>query len=52
MRARWFERLRAAGILVKNLHGWHPLLEHCLRITVGTPAENDAAASRALKAIR
>ena len=39
---RWFEALRAAGILVKNRHGVHPLLEHCLRITVGTPAENDA----------
>ena len=39
---RWFAGLRLAGILVKNLHGWHPLLEHCLRITVGTPAENDA----------
>ena len=37
-----FAALRAAGILVKNLHGWHPLLAHCLRITVGTPAENDA----------
>ena len=39
---RWFEHLRQQGILVKNLHGWHPSLEHCLRITVGTPAENDA----------
>ena len=39
---RAFAGLRAAGILVKSLHGWHPLLEHCLRITVGTPAENDA----------
>jgi histidinol dehydrogenase len=39
---RWFEALRRAGILVKNLHGWHPSLAHCLRITVGTPAENDA----------
>jgi histidinol-phosphate aminotransferase len=39
---RRFEALRAAGILVKNRHGVHPLLEHCLRITVGTPAENDA----------
>jgi len=37
-----FAALRAAGILVKNLHGWHPLLAQCLRITVGTPAENDA----------
>src|SRR2546423_917754 len=38
----WSRRLRDAGILVKNLHGWHPLLADCLRITVGTPAENDA----------
>jgi len=27
---------------VKNVDGWHPLLAGCLRITVGTPAENDA----------
>ena len=39
---RAYESLRRAGILVKNLHGAHPLLAHCLRITVGTPAENDA----------
>ena len=38
----WFATLREGGILVKNLHGSHPLLENCLRITVGTPAENDA----------
>jgi histidinol-phosphate aminotransferase len=37
-----FAALRAAGILVKNLHGWHPLLAQCLRVTIGTPAENDA----------
>lgn len=34
--------LRAAGILVKNLHGQHPLLANCLRMTIGTPEENDA----------
>jgi histidinol-phosphate aminotransferase len=39
---RWFDALRAAGILVKNLHGAHPSLAHCLRVTVGAPAENDA----------
>ena len=38
---RWFEGLKARHILVKNLHGWHPLLDQCLRITVGTPTEND-----------
>jgi histidinol-phosphate aminotransferase len=48
---RWFDGLRRARILVKNLHGTHPLLEHCLRITVGTPAENDALVA-ALKALR
>jgi histidinol-phosphate aminotransferase len=44
-----FGRLRAAGILVKNLHGSHPALAQCLRITVGTPAENHALIA-ALKA--
>jgi len=38
---RVFEGLRARRILVKNLHGWHPLTANCLRITVGTPTEND-----------
>jgi histidinol-phosphate aminotransferase len=37
-----FAALREAGIVVKNLDGWHPLLADCLRITVGLPAENDA----------
>ena len=37
-----FGALRAAGILVKNVSGFHRLLADCLRITVGTPAENDA----------
>ncbi|MGK2940603.1 MAG: histidinol-phosphate transaminase [Immundisolibacter sp.] len=34
--------LREAGILVKNVHGSHPLLAECLRLTVGTVAENRA----------
>ena len=37
----WFSALRDAGILVKNLHGFHPLTSQCLRITVGARAEND-----------
>jgi histidinol-phosphate aminotransferase len=36
-----FEGLKARRILVKNLDGWHPLLANCLRMTVGTPREND-----------
>jgi len=35
-----FEALKGRGILVRNLHGSHPLLAHCLRLTVGTPDEN------------
>ena len=38
---RLFDGLKARRILVKNLDGWHPLLTNCLRITVGTPGEND-----------
>jgi histidinol-phosphate aminotransferase len=37
-----FDDLRRAGILVKNMHGTHPSLANCLRITVGTASENDA----------
>jgi len=35
-----FEALRERGILVRTFHGTHPLLTHCLRLTVGTPDEN------------
>ena len=35
-----FEALKARGILVRSLHGSHPLLANCLRLTVGTPDEN------------
>ncbi|HEX6795171.1 MAG TPA: histidinol-phosphate transaminase [Casimicrobiaceae bacterium] len=37
-----FTALLAAKILVKNLHGSHPLLAQCLRITIGTPDQNEA----------
>jgi len=48
---RAFERLRQRGILVRNFHGSHPLLEHCLRLTVGTPGENDRLVEALLPAI-
>ena len=35
-----FESLKARGVLVKNVSKMHPLLSNCLRITVGTAAEN------------
>lgn len=30
------------NILIKKLHGSHPLLENCLRVTIGTAEENKA----------
>ncbi len=36
-----FEGLKQRGILVKKLHGSHPALNDCLRVTVGTQAENE-----------
>lgn len=35
-----FEALRTRKVLVKNVSKMHPLLARCLRLTVGTPAEN------------
>ncbi len=37
-----FAGLKARGILIKNMHGAHPLLSNCLRITIGTEDENSA----------
>jgi histidinol-phosphate aminotransferase len=39
---RVFEALKRRGILVKKMAGADPMLADCLRVTVGTPAENDA----------
>ena len=38
---RVFNALKAKHILVKNVSKMHPVLHHCLRITVGTSTEND-----------
>ncbi len=35
-----FEGLKQRGVLIKNLNGGHPALADCLRVTVGTPEEN------------
>ena len=37
-----FECLKKQGILIKNLHPAGALLQQCLRLTVGTPAQNEA----------
>jgi histidinol-phosphate aminotransferase len=43
--ARTFAGLRERRVLVKNVSALHPLLANCLRITVGTPQENDTMLS-------
>lgn len=37
---RTFAGMKAAGVLVKNVSTMHTVLNQCLRLTVGTPAEN------------
>ena len=37
-----FNTLKENRILIKKLHGTHPLLEQCVRITIGSPEQNDA----------
>jgi histidinol-phosphate aminotransferase len=37
---RAFNGMKARGVLVKNVSKMHPLLAGCLRLTVGTAAEN------------
>lgn len=37
-----FDTLKANRILIKKLHGAHPLLNQCVRITIGSPEQNDA----------
>lgn len=42
-----FQSLLNGGVLIKNLNHSHPALAGCLRVTIGTPEEND----RFLKAL-
>ena len=35
-----FEGMRRRGVLIKNLHTGVPLLDGCVRLTIGTPEEN------------
>ncbi len=52
---RVFTSIKASGVLIKNLSAGHPLLQGCLRVTVGKPEENarfTAALERALATVR
>lgn len=37
-----FEAMKNGGVLVKNFSGGHPMLDNCLRLTIGSPEENRA----------
>jgi histidinol-phosphate aminotransferase len=37
-----YDALKQRGILIKNLHGSHPLLDNCLRVNVGTEQETQS----------
>ncbi len=47
--ARTFAGMKSRRVLVKHIAPLHPLLANCLRLTVGTPEENDLMVA-ALKA--
>ena len=38
--AKTFDGMKARGVLIKNVSKMHPLLNNCLRLTVGTADEN------------
>jgi histidinol-phosphate aminotransferase len=44
--------LRDAGVLIKDLSGAHALLSDCLRVTVGTPEENQVFLTALAQALR
>lgn len=46
-----FEALKKNNVLIKCLDGAHPLLKDCLRLTVGTPAENQVMLEALEKAL-
>ncbi len=47
-----FNGLKQRGVLIKNLNGGHPMLNDCLRVTVGTPDENERFISALLESLR
>ncbi len=38
--AQVYQQLLEAGILIRKLHGNHPQLDNCLRVSIGTESEN------------
>jgi len=49
---RVFEAMKRQGVLVKDFSGGHPLMDNCLRLTIGTPDENRTMAEALKEALR
>ena len=49
---RVFEGMKRQGVLVKDFSGGHPLLDSCLRLTIGTPDENRTMVAALKEALR
>jgi histidinol-phosphate aminotransferase len=49
---RVFDSLKAQGVLVKDFSGGHPLMENCLRLTIGTSEENRILLSALRESLR
>jgi histidinol-phosphate aminotransferase len=47
-----FESIKQSGVLIKNMKADSGLLKNCLRVTVGTPEENEAFMSALMKAMK
>jgi len=46
-----FESIKQSGVLIKNMKADSGLLSNCLRVTVGTPEENEAFVTALIKAL-
>ncbi|HTP62280.1 MAG TPA: histidinol-phosphate transaminase [Burkholderiales bacterium] len=49
---RVFEDMKRQGVLVKDFSGGHPLMDNCLRLTIGTPDENRTMVAALKEALR
>jgi histidinol-phosphate aminotransferase len=49
---RVFEVMKEQGVLVKDFSGGHPLMDNCLRLTIGTPDENRAMVAALREALK
>ncbi|MBA0900905.1 MAG: histidinol-phosphate transaminase [Candidatus Nitrotoga sp.] len=47
-----FQGLKERGVLIKDLSRAHPLLSDCLRVTIGTPQENECFVQALQESVR